>query len=709
MSGTHVFYNGILMRDCELMEFDQLIEKDKSGTDPKFSRFRITVASTLISLLSTDPEATPPASSQQPIGHLSTIAVTHLGGFKWVLPDRLELVQQLLQEHRKDFWFAINGTTYKPQTDTEQAPSDSFANHDSYRVILAATGLDYIENDATGKIEGYYTGKDTMIDRKDVVDCDGGPKTSNVRVLKIDGGRACRVQVTIEACRFLKADIEDTDVPPARDAAKVEGVLSNRWSIREAIDEDWKTSITVEGMLIVSDHRYKPDAMRLMTSTHLIPYAKLTGREFFVSEDGLSLGYRYNMQERGPAPPKLIADWDGTYTEKMDGYAITQSVINLKLKGTVNPPNGWSLRAYKLYMLDVLMKMVQARVRLDANNPNRLPGFNPHDQLVKDFTLMEAMNKPELGVNVVVQHTGDMLHRDFLLRVDNVGRELPFANYDSRWWPIPPAFSWDVASMNRDKLTLGSNYDMFYQTPQSEWHGKPRGWAVEFDVDTRPDDVLDTVYVGTSDGGVSPLPTLSNITLQNIAFDSHNWSDDHMNKGASYISVESENRYSVDRGKMALPLSKPRTDIYYGGGTQTAVAIQVHAGINTRVFTLNCTRENDWPKVPAPKDVLVSNTPPGGSVGPLPPGAPVGPIVETLLHADLIPFKPDWGPDGRTGAYTVQCRFVYLVNRPPQTLRVPRDPRVKPISGPTSGGIFTSDQELPIAYLYDFDGRIENI
>ena len=207
-----------------------------------------------------------------------------------------------------------------------------------------------------GHVSGYYTGKDTSIYRRDVIDCDSGPKTSNVRVLKIDGGRAFRVQVTIEVCRFIKAKETDSDIPPARDAAKVEGVMSNRWSIRESLDEEWKTAIAVEGVLIVSDHRYKADSMRLMTSTHLIPYAKLTGREFYVSEDGLTLQYRYNMQERGPAPPKLIVDWDGTFTERSDQSAITVSVYNAKVKGVVSPPNGWTLAQYKAYMLDILMK-----------------------------------------------------------------------------------------------------------------------------------------------------------------------------------------------------------------------------------------------------------------------------------------------------------------------------------------------------------------
>jgi hypothetical protein len=698
MSGTHVFYNNVLMRDCELIEFDQLIENEKSGTDPKYSRFRITVASTLISLLSTDPEAAPPSSLEQPAGHLSTVAIPHSGSFKWTLPDRIEVIQQRLQEHRKDFWFAINGATYKPQVDPEQPPIDTPASNDQYRVLLAATGLDR-EGKATGNLAGYYTGRETAIYRREVIDADHGPKTSNVRILKIDGGRACRVQVTIEVCRYIKSDASEPATPPTRDAAKVEGVISNRWSIRESLDDDQRTSITVEGVLIVSDHRYKADAMRLMTSTHLIPYAKMTGREFYVAENGLELQYRYNMQERGPAPPELIVNWDGTYTEKMEGYAMTNSVISLKIRGTTAPPAGWSLRAYKLYMLDVLMKMIGARIRLDVNNPNRLPGFNPHDQIVKDFTLVESMNQPELSVSCVIQHAGDQLHRDFLLRVDSVGRELPFANYDPRWWPIPPAFTWDVASMNSlEKKFFGSNYDMYSQTPQDSWHGKPRGWAVEFAPEERTGD-LDSVYIVAGPGGAQG-PALSNVTINGFASDSLNWSDEHTQRGASYISVESENKYAGDRGKMALPLSKPRVDPYGATGPETSIAIAVHAGITLREFVFNCTRQNDWPKIPAPKDKLL--------VPPV-PGQANGAMSETLLKATVVPFKPDFEPDGRTGVYTVQCRFVYMTSRAPEAFRVPRDPRINPVSQtPIAGGI-SSDQELPIAYLYDFNKTIENV
>ncbi len=678
MSGTHVFYNGVLLRDCELLAFEQLIEKDKSGTDPLYSRFRISVASRLVSMTSDtlDPSHTP---------HLSTIAPPLPEAN--VMVDRLAQIQERLQEFRKDFWMAINASTFNTRADAQAAPANDTTNNDPYRIVLAATGL-LEDGSQTGKVGGYYIGKDTNIDRDSVIDADNGPKTSNVKVVKIDGGRAMRVQFSIDVCRCVcNPNIFDSTTPPVRDAAKVEGVISNRWSVQETIDDNWKTSFAIEGVLVVSDQRYKPDAMRLMTSQHLIPYAKLAGREFFVSEDGLTLRYRYSMQERGAAPPPLVVDWEGTYTEKSDQSAITTSVLNVKVKGTVTPPNGWALSQYKSYMVDVLWKLIQARISLSASNPGKLPGFDLKTTIIKDLTIMESMHSPEVGMNLIVQHSADPMFFDYNMRLTNIGRDLTFANYDPKWWPIPSAYTWDTETMRAERSNLGSVYDGYYQSPCSEWHGKPRGILIE-DAATR---VGDQVYVYS---GISTPPVLTNY----IQFPTYtpgggppelfNWSNDQL-KGACYLTVEADNQHTRDAGVMVLPLSKSRSGVL---GSESLVTIPVHAGVNTRRFTMVCKRENDWPFVPAPKDKIQAST---------------GDVVETLVKSSIVPEAPKLGADGRTFTYTVHCQFDYAASRAPTDLKVPRDPRVKAISDAGSGGLITSDQLLPIAYLYDYSGKIE--
>ena len=51
MIGTCCFYNGVLMQDCELIGWAQDIEAEQSGTDVKYSRFKVTFASLLVSLI----------------------------------------------------------------------------------------------------------------------------------------------------------------------------------------------------------------------------------------------------------------------------------------------------------------------------------------------------------------------------------------------------------------------------------------------------------------------------------------------------------------------------------------------------------------------------------------------------------------------------------------------------------------------------------
>ena len=50
MSGTCLYYNNVLLRDCETLEYQSIIEYDESNTHVRFIRTRISVVSTLISI-----------------------------------------------------------------------------------------------------------------------------------------------------------------------------------------------------------------------------------------------------------------------------------------------------------------------------------------------------------------------------------------------------------------------------------------------------------------------------------------------------------------------------------------------------------------------------------------------------------------------------------------------------------------------------------
>ncbi|MGN6136529.1 MAG: hypothetical protein ACTHOU_18755, partial [Aureliella sp.] len=329
MSGTHLFYNGVLMRDCQTLEWNQAIEYDESHTDVLYSRVRITVVSTLIGLFRNPEDNQPTTDGTRAMWEFeqqnkSTVAVRPIAGETIV--DRLQEIQSLLSKPRKDFWYALNAvTSNRPPAD--HVPYADYTQVGSYRVVLAATGLDQKiynavkdqqKKDAKARLgellpEGNVSGplgQKTRIEKKRVIDCNNGPKPISVSVVAINGGQNIRVQFTIEVCRpFTTAKDDDpavtSSVPLVRDAGDTsgKGVISNRWKITEELDQAWQTSLAIEGTLVVSDHRFKPDAMRLMTSCALFPYAQLQRRQFAYSADGLTMKYRYEMRETGIAPP----------------------------------------------------------------------------------------------------------------------------------------------------------------------------------------------------------------------------------------------------------------------------------------------------------------------------------------------------------------------------------------------------------------------
>lgn len=690
MNGTILFYNGVIFRDCELLEWDQSIEMDESKTDLLYSKYRISVASMLVSILGandiTIPNEYSAAVSQSTIG--ARYISPYDSGNGPTMVDRWNKIRTFLERPRRDFWFAVNATTGIARNQND-APEDDFSNKNPLRVVLAASGLDESQVSAVstlddpgsiglGNIEGFGPGKDTTINRKLVLDANNGPHPVSVKIQRIDGGRAARVQFTIEICRPLyKYSSGSLDTRPVTDAGKTKGVISNRWSIKESIDEHWKTNIAIEGTLRVADRRYKPDAMRLMTSTQLIPWAKLKGREFTTTKDGLTLHYRYSMEEIGQAAPPKIVDWDGTYTERADYSAISHTSFNGKVIGHVAPPNGWSLAEYKLYMFDILMKIMANRINLSSDPANNLPGM-PKEKIIKDFTIVESMNKPEVAITAMIESHGKSIFDGLRMRVlSTLGKEIDygtaFEDYDAKWWPIPPAYCWDVKGYNEEKLEYGSAWDQYYQIPLSEWHGKPRGLAVNHkqlgtrDGDTQSGDSQtepDKIYLVDAESTPPSLEQVVNAETPGAFY----WSGAQLTGGTSYIQVESECESARNEGTMVFPLSKPRpVSAYYSGGgggggpvpNETVSVIPIHAGVQTRTLRILCQRIGAWPKIPAPLPVISANG-----------------VVETLMKQKVIPesAKPD--KDGKTLSYVVHCEYKYACNRVGEFVRAPNDPRL---------------------------------
>jgi hypothetical protein len=622
MSGTHLYYNGVLFRDCETLDYSCVLEFDESGTHEKFMRTRITVASTLVSLYkrgTSDPIA--PASQ-----HFSTIQIPPvLSGADETTPARLEEIKELLSEPRKDFWYAVNGVTDPGGTLAPTAiPQEDRSNSSPYRLILVATGIyptvtaatdpeDPPTIDAATEFVKFFDANLT-VKRANVLDANNGPKPSGFGFTRMYGGNVVRIQATFEVCRVLSKPVPDADNPdPGYDAQKVKGVVSNSWNVVDSLDDDGAVTHTVNGKVCVKDKRYKANAMRMAAFPLAFPYARLVGRQYTVDHSGLVLEYQFQFRHAGAAPPQGIRKFEATYTETAGqggakAAGIFRASMNIKVMGWHDRSDESTAllqreRVQKMVLIRGAMTILNSRITGIAKAWNAIPGQNAKTTTLVDAKVIEKVGHPELELQVTVNY-GDANRTEFISRLNNMGNPVPIDAYDPRWWPIDNEWGRlpdgnGAAGNNGDSdnpefdnaaypyaasgdPTKSDYFTGYFQSPGNNRHSLPRitgRTKTGIDISEEwarpgghvPSTAIDATYSKVAQNAnpiTGPIFTaivskdLSGaVALGPAAFvlsDSYTGIAAVQESGFQYIAYSSEVMNDTAQGKINLPLSVPR-------------------------------------------------------------------------------------------------------------------------------------------------------
>ncbi len=696
MSGTCLFYNGIVLQDCELVEYANVVETDDSGTDLLFSRIRITVKSMIVSMEHPSTVGGAYSYTRHPSAALVPSTPSEAANSDYEAVDQLRIAEARLQEPRKDFWLAVHGTPTPSVVSNN--PTTSELPFSGFRIVLAATG-EYDHKPVTASpypefIRAFPDGQVTNAKRNDHIDCNNGPLPVAVNV-SIVGGRLLRVQFTIEVCVNICRGDTPPDVPPVRDSRKVKGVLSNRWSVSEDLDANFCTTHNIDGVLVVSDHRYKAQAMRTMVHPGLFPYAKLESRRFTVDPTGKKLAYNFVIREVGNAPPKGLVDWSATYSESSAmGTANQFGVMNISVRGSIKRPANQTQQQQKTMLLRLIYVIIQSRLTGINRKWKQLPGNNPASCIVDNCVITEDLKSPSLEARVHVRHTGSDMD-SFGMRLENMGKPITLENYDPRWWPIPGYFQYDVTSENDEKATErwgGSYFEQYNQSPCDMWHSLPRGAKTDeialataeesSGYDHHPPsetkkpkhDFFATfeAYAAPVMDGETPVSIYERPVAASDRF-GLDMSDE--NKNFAYLSWDSYVRLETTSGMVQLPFSQPYVPSLPGtdppdpeepdpeepesedpapppppyDSGRTAVTVSLHSPIAQRVISIKAVRSGAWPKAPAPVMLLERDTG----------------YTETLLSHKSALDTPKLGGDNATMVYAIQSEFVYALSRPP--------------------------------------------
>jgi hypothetical protein len=656
MSGTHVFYNGVELRDCETETFSQSTVYDETG-NRMFSKFRIRVSSTVFGFMSGEN----PTGYGDLTSHPATVETARAGIHSSDLEssvDRMQTIHRLLSMPRGDFWYALHDTNWQ-----------NGGGAGWYQVLLAATGEPvkdgetdlYFTNIFGQDVQIHYNNRDNAslkILRKHCTDANLGPKPIDVQITNIFGGTAFRISFEIEVYRILCYDVLDPNVAPypwidpdEEGMAKNKFVLSNTWSSEETRDEQWRITRIVEGTLRVRDGGKWAQAFRSLCMPGLLPGYKRISQRFASDPTNLVLKYRIEDRQAEAAPPVPAIDWKMVHTDSArDEYGQVWRQLTIELIG---PP-----RINRMALLGAALNVLDARfpgASKPANDPVRVKGINPVPFRREALVITQPSDKPSVTImcNILVTiDTGTGGYGAFATSIVSSAKNIqavpatPFANYNPDKWPTPRPFD-----LNRPAGIFAT----YLQSPCSVWHGIPEVQRINFGTNlehydgasnnppllpaTEPSDAWEywkeTDYMEYA----NPLPI---VDAPDLTVTQH--------RSYPYTLVDIDTRYEVDSGKMVLPLSGPRGMSAEGGAPfRHSVAYPVHAGLTFRIVTVNATREGRPPELPDPAQYLVD---------------PNGVVEELVDKSELVLDAPRLSEGNSHRIFSAQMRLKYMLARP---------------------------------------------
>ena len=598
-----VYYNNIVLKDCIVKRFQQTIVRDESNTDVMYSKFIVTVESTLVESqyqdtpLSVDPNAQPNRFISVPTTGQNVV-------------DSLDQVARALAENRKDFWMVCGGQT--PGVDVE----------DYEDTMLIAAG----QLDLAGDINIYRSPRfasQGSTSRFQVIDVENGPQTEDVAVEQIFGGTAMRVSVTFKIARSLCIEFEDDK--PVTDWTLLPDdepgtILNNRWGITESKDANWVTQRTLSGTLRTRHADYFAQDFRAAVFPPLMKGYRRTSQRFASDPTNTTLKYEIVDTQEYAAPPAPAVSWEATHTESTTNNGAVQAAnFTIRLTG-VQDVDKRELIAAAGHVLSLRIQDIQ-NMGIDTT----------HQTTLKEMAVIDQLQVPtiEMRASVLYSTTDDTW---LSMRVNTMsgdrGGNLTgpggIDGYDPTVWPKPLAY---------DSETPAGLLACYLQNPCSQWHGTAGEQQATLSRNDRPKEVPS--YPPDSYEYPAPTP---------LTPDSYTWNknpsvDDKYNVVKfPYTHYTLATTWETSHGRMHLPYSSP-----INPADPESTHILVNRGITRLFYEIEAVRTGMYPLIPALNDSITDENQ----------------IAYELLEHTITMRPPEITADGSTKRYGIALRMIY--------------------------------------------------
>lgn len=548
MAITFASYNDILFINVQILQIDQHVEYDHSGTDQlfvrtelSFSGYVFTEGSALKDL--TRPHAEALSYKTNRDNWLSPRAIVS----QLSLPRKTCRLWQKMQDGREYNLWLVRPATEEPT---------SFST-----------------------------------------DCDGGPKPKSVKITHAFPW-GYQVEVSIQFA------LQDRDKKGRYDPQqKGDWALSNRWSLTEQYDENFFCTRSYRGVIRLANAIAADQVQaRYLAFPQLEPGFRRESAEYTVSESGLEVVYQIVDRQAQHAPPWPCTKWEVRHTESLvkQGYRV-QSTCQVHLWGPPGLP--------KAYLLARLAQILKARLRWDLSmgtagfleslrvvdeiqepsvygeiTLNRFPVDSEEDKLKKQYDWFGRLTRDILGQPLQLPP----LKQDPKLAIygkEPTQQEAPYTHIR----PHPLGYS--VFGTERTPAEIVF-FACYYQVPEHPPHCFHPG-------ETEPvESIPESTEVkegSTTYPTPKPVDVLPDEPIENQLSASH--------AQALYTFATMQQEYDQYQGKVAVPLAfLPSSSPGEYGKKDQIVVTTLHLPILRRRLRYEAERIGQWPEIPTPVD-----------------------------------------------------------------------------------------------------------
>ncbi|CAK9068008.1 Uncharacterized protein SCF082_LOCUS34332, partial [Durusdinium trenchii] len=205
-------------------------------------------------------------------------------------------------------------------------------------------------------------------------DCNNGPQCHGIRITSMAGGQLLRVECTFVVCL----------APCAQYSGNRRSILSNVWTCRDSIDQNWYTTRIWQGTLRAASALTNPhQELRSYCLAPLAPGMRRQSMDFTVAADGLTVSYTVVDKEVAYSAPPPATSWHVVHSESTHDTSLGEVAVDISMQGH-RDSNKSEMFALCVQILEVQVIGIGGLRRNDPQIRNELLGPNGYDNNVSD-------------------------------------------------------------------------------------------------------------------------------------------------------------------------------------------------------------------------------------------------------------------------------------------------------------------------------------